>query len=82
MTEANEKSFEDNLNSRFKIFSLSRVIAIAMNTFTQLVRMKVFYFLLIFSVLIFWGSYVLLNKFRISLRKNIPEEGKEVESSS
>ena len=37
---------------------------------------------LIFSVLIFWGSYVLLNKFRISLRKNIPEEGKEVESSS
>ena len=23
MTEANEKSFEDNLNSRFKIFSLS-----------------------------------------------------------
>jgi len=33
---------------------------------------------LIFSVLIFWGSYVLLNKFRISLRKNIPEEGKEL----
>ena len=37
---------------------------------------------LILSVLIFWGSYVLLNKFRISLRKNIPEEGKELESSS
>ena len=37
---------------------------------------------LIFSVLIFWGSYVLLNKFRISLRKNIPDQGKEVESSS
>ena len=37
---------------------------------------------LILSVLIFWGSYVLLNKFRISLRKNIPEEWKEVESSS
>ena len=37
---------------------------------------------LILSVLIFWGSYVLLNKFRISLRKNIPEEGKEVGSSS
>ena len=35
---------------------------------------------LIFSVLIFWGSYVLLNKFRISLRRDIPEEGKEVES--
>ena len=37
---------------------------------------------LILSVLIFWGSYVLLNKFRISLRKNIPDEGKELESSS
>jgi len=37
---------------------------------------------LILSVLIFWGSYVLLNKFRISLRKNIPEEGKELKSSS
>ena len=37
---------------------------------------------LILSVLIFWGSYVLLNKFRISLRKNIPEEGKELENSS
>ena len=35
---------------------------------------------LIFSILIFWGSYVWLNKFRLSLRKNIPEEGKEVES--
>ena len=35
---------------------------------------------LIFSVLIFWGSYVLLNKFRISLRRDIPEEGKDVES--
>ena len=37
---------------------------------------------LILSVLIFWGSYVLLNKFRLSLRKNQSEEGKEVESSS
>ena len=37
---------------------------------------------LILSVLIFWGSYVWLNKFRLSLRKNIPEEGKELENSS
>ena len=36
---------------------------------------------LILSVLIFWGSYVLLNKFRLSLRKNIPEEVKELEST-
>ena len=61
MTEANEKSFQYNLNSRFKIFSLSRVIAIAMNTFTQLVRMKVFYFLLIFSVLIIGANVLFLN---------------------
>ena len=37
---------------------------------------------LIFSVLIFWGSYVLLNKFRISLRNNNSEEGEGVENSS
>ena len=37
---------------------------------------------LILSILIFWGSYVLLNKFRISLRRDIPEEGQELESSS
>ena len=61
MIEANEKSFEDNLNSGFKIFSPSRVMAIAMNTFTQLVRMKVFYFLLIFSVLIIGANLLFLN---------------------
>ena len=37
---------------------------------------------LIFSVLIFWGSYVLLNKFRISLRNNNSKEGEGVENSS
>ena len=60
------------------------VLIIAMLTFEEIdVPDEVLpVFGLIFSVLIFWGSYVLLNKFRISLRKNIPEEGKEVESSS
>ena len=60
------------------------VLIIAMITFEEIdVPDEVLPVLgLIFSVLIFWGSYVLLNKFRISLRKNIPEEGKEVESSS
>ena len=37
---------------------------------------------LIFSVLIFWGSYVLLNKFRISLKNNNSKEGGGVENSS
>ena len=37
---------------------------------------------LIFSVLIFWGSYVLLNKFRISLRNNNSKEGEVSENSS
>ncbi len=36
---------------------------------------------LIFSVLIFWGSYVLLNRFRISLRNNNSKEGEGVENS-
>ena len=60
------------------------VLIIAMITFEEIdVPDEVLPVLgLIFSVLIFWGSYGLLNKFRISLRKNIPEEGKEVESSS
>ena len=35
---------------------------------------------LIFSVLIFWGSYVLLNKFRISLRNNNSKEGEVSEN--
>ena len=58
------------------------VLIIAMITFEEIdVPDEAFPVLgLIFSVLIFWGSYVLLNKFRISLRRDIPEEGKEVES--
>ena len=61
MTVENNKSIDNELNSKFKLFSLSRVMAIAMNTFTQLVRMKVFYFLLIFSVLIIGANVLFLN---------------------
>ncbi len=43
-----------------KLFSPGRVWALAMNTFTQLVRMRVFYFLLIFSVIIIASSFLLL----------------------
>ena len=60
------------------------VLIIAMITFEEIdVPEEAFPVLgLIFSVLIFWASYVLLNKFRISLRRDIPEEGKELENSS
>ena len=61
MTQGTEKSSNSSLNSGFKVFSLSRVLAIALNTFTQLVRMKVFYFLLIFSVLIIGANLLFLN---------------------
>lgn len=40
------------------LFSLGRVFAIAKNTFTQMVRMKVFYFVLIFALLIIGAIYV------------------------
>jgi len=39
-----------------RFFSISRVNAIAWNTFTELVRLKVFYFLLIFALLVIGNS--------------------------
>ena len=56
-----DKDFDNDLVSQHKLFSLSRVWAIALNTFTQLVRMKVFYFMLIFSVLIIGANFLFLN---------------------
>jgi ABC-type transport system involved in multi-copper enzyme maturation permease subunit len=44
-----------------KLFSVGRTWAIANNTFTQLVRMKVFYFMLIFSALIIGVNFFFLN---------------------
>lgn len=61
MTQGTERSSNSSFNPGFKVFSLSRVLAIALNTFTQLVRMKVFYFLLIFSVLIIGANLLFLN---------------------
>ena len=43
-----------------QFFSLRRVWAIATNTLLELVRLKVFYFLLIFAVLIIGGSFKLV----------------------
>lgn len=42
---------------RHRRFSLRRVITLAGGTFTQLVRMKVFYFMAIFSVLVIVSSF-------------------------
>ena len=39
-------------------FSLNRIIVIASHTFTQLVRMKVFYFLAVFALIIVAASYI------------------------
>ena len=44
-----------------KVFSLSRVTAIASNTFLELVRLKVFYFLLIFALLLIGSSAFMIN---------------------
>ena len=43
---------------RNSFFSPSRVIVMASHTFTQLVRMKVFYFLAVFAVIVVGASYV------------------------
>jgi ABC-type Na+ efflux pump permease subunit len=46
---------------RHRVFSPPRVWAIACTTFTQLVRMKVFYFMLIFSALIIGANLLFLS---------------------
>jgi ABC-2 type transport system permease protein len=42
--------------TRHQFFSISRVIAIASNTLLELVRLKVFYFLLIFALIMIGGA--------------------------
>lgn len=44
-----------------KVFSLSRVFAIASNTLLELVRLKVFYFLLIFALVLIGSSAFMIN---------------------
>ena len=44
-----------------RVFSPARIWAITMNTFTQLVRMRVFYFLLIFSLIIVGVSFLFVS---------------------
>jgi len=49
------------ISRKHRVFSLLRIWAIARNTFTQLVRMKVFYFMLIFSALIIGANLLFLS---------------------
>ena len=44
--------------SRHRVFSLSRIRAIASNTLLELIRQKVFYFMLVFAVLGIGSSFV------------------------
>ena len=50
----------DNRYHTHRVFSPGRIWAIAWNTFTQLVRMRVFYFLLIFAVIIIASTFLFL----------------------
>jgi ABC-type Na+ efflux pump permease subunit len=45
---------------RHRAFSVSRIWALATNTFTELVRLKIFYFLLIFALLLIGSSVFLI----------------------
>ena len=45
---------------RHRFFSPARVWALATNTFTELVRLKIFYFLLIFALLLIGSSALLI----------------------
>src|SRR5436189_2182614 len=48
--------------ARYRAFSFSRVLAITINTLTELTRLKVFYFLLIFALLLI-GSSIFMAQF-------------------
>lgn len=47
---------------RHRAFSLSRIVSLTGNTFTELVRLKIFYFLLIFALLLI-GNAVFMARF-------------------
>jgi ABC-type transport system involved in multi-copper enzyme maturation permease subunit len=50
--------------TKHKVFSLSRVFAIASNTLLELVRLKVFYFLLIFALAIIGCTFIYRDNFQ------------------
>ena len=49
-----------SVSTRHRAFSLARIWAMATNTLTELVRLKVFYFLLIFALLLIGSSSILI----------------------
>jgi len=50
------------LETRHRPFSLGRIVSLTANTFTELIRLKIFYFLLIFALLLI-GSAVFMARF-------------------
>jgi ABC-type Na+ efflux pump permease subunit len=56
------QSFNAPALSKHRAFSLSRILAITANTLTELTRLKVFYFLLIFALLLI-GSSIFMAQF-------------------
>ncbi len=53
----NESNYSSGLGGLSGLFSLRRIGVIAAHTFTQLMRMKVFYFLVVFAVLMLFASF-------------------------
>src|SRR5213082_423225 len=67
MTEGQTASTLHSLNAstipkRHRVFSFSRVLAITANTLTELTRLKVFYVLLVFALLLI-GSSIFMAQF-------------------
>src|ERR1051325_7125156 len=59
------ESFRGNASTipkRHRVFSLSRILAITSNTLTELTRLKVFYVLLVFGLLLI-GSSIFMAQF-------------------
>lgn len=61
MTTSTAQDFDRRVRTRHRAFSPARIAAIAGNTLLELVRLKVFYFLLIFALLIIGSSAFMVN---------------------
>src|SRR5256885_10324294 len=50
------------MDTRYRAFSIGRILAITLNTLTELTRLKVFYVLLVFALLLI-GSSIFMAQF-------------------
>src|SRR5688572_32926465 len=60
MSDSTSTVSADSRAAAHKLFSIGRVLAIAGNTFRDLVRQKVFYFMLVFALLLNGASLALV----------------------